>query len=106
MDFCVILTTITEKNTATEVAKTLVERKAAACVNIIQNITSIYEWDKEVCEAKKFLLIIKTKTKLFKVVEDIIIEASGYEVPEVIQLDIENGFEKYLNWINKNTLSI
>lgn len=83
-------------------ANALVERRLAACVNILPQIDSIYRWKEKVEEAQEFLLLIKTTESAVDELRDAIQELHSYEVPECIVLPIESGSEKYLNWIDES----
>jgi periplasmic divalent cation tolerance protein len=95
-----ILTTTNSKENANKLGKELVKNKLAACVNIIEKVTSIYEWKNELVEDNEFLLIIKSKKDLFKKVEKKIKSIHSYETPEIISFDISDGSKEYLEWIN------
>jgi periplasmic divalent cation tolerance protein len=103
MDCCLILTTTSNIDEAKNIAHRLVQNKLAACTNIIPKIVSIYNWKDEICEDEEFLLVIKTKKVLFDAVKTAILNLHSYELPEIIMLSIENGYEKYLGWIEKET---
>ena len=97
-----VLTTASSKEEARRLAKTLVERRLAACVNIVPNINSIYRWKEKVEESQEFLLLMKTTESGVPKLRDAIQELHSYEVPESIVLPIEDGSEKYLNWIEES----
>jgi len=97
-----VLTTASSKEEARRLAKTLVERRLAACVNIVPNINSIYRWKEKVEESQEFLLLIKTTKAAIPKLRDAIQELHSYEVPECIVLPIEGGSETYLNWIDES----
>jgi periplasmic divalent cation tolerance protein len=95
-----VLTTTNTRSNADKIGKALVINKLAACVNIIEKVSSIYEWKGELVEDNEFLLIIKSKKELFKEVEEKIKSLHTYETPEIISFDISNGSKDYLAWIN------
>jgi periplasmic divalent cation tolerance protein len=95
----IVLTTAGSEEEANKIARHLVERRAAACVNIVPQITSIYRWKESVEEAREWLLIVKTTAAAFGEVRDAIAELHSYEVPECVCLTIEDGSSEYLDWI-------
>jgi periplasmic divalent cation tolerance protein len=94
-----VLTTAGSREEAQMIARALVERRLAACVNVIPRIQSIYRWKDKVDEAEEWLLVIKTTTAGFARVRAAIAELHSYEVPECICVAIEDGSEQYLKWI-------
>jgi periplasmic divalent cation tolerance protein len=80
-------------------ARELLSRRLAACVNVVGPIQSIYRWKGEVEEAQEFLLLIKTTAERAAAVREAIVELHSYDVPELIQLSIESGLPEYLRWI-------
>ncbi len=97
-----ILTTAGSNEDAQKIARALVERSLAACVNITQPIESVYRWKGAVETAQEWLLIIKTTEAMFEAVRKAISELHSYELPECIMLSIEDGSAEYLNWIAEN----
>jgi periplasmic divalent cation tolerance protein len=95
----IVLTTIGSKTEAEDLAWELVERKLAACVNIIDMQTSIYRWKNEIKSEKECLLLIKSTAAASEELIAAIRELHPYEVPEYIELPIEKGSSKYLDWI-------
>ncbi len=102
MEYCVVMVTASSQLEAETIAKTLVESKLAACVNIFP-IQSIYTWQDKVHNEPEFQLFIKTDRRLFNTLETKIRELHSYEVPEIIALPIIAGSQPYLNWISENT---
>lgn len=96
----VILTTAGSAESALEMANGLVGERLAACVNVIENIRSIYRWKGEVCDDREALLVIKTGVDRFDAVSSFISEVSAYECPEIIMLPIVGGSEAYLSWLD------
>jgi periplasmic divalent cation tolerance protein len=103
--FIVVLITVPSRETGQVIANLLLERKLAACVNIISPITSIYTWEGQPHTDEEALLIIKTRLDLF---EERLIPAvqavHPYDVPEIIALPILMGSRKYLEWMDEATI--
>jgi periplasmic divalent cation tolerance protein len=100
--FCVILTTAGSRAEADGIAEALVSRRLAACVQI-SDIASTYRWQGEIMHEAEHLLLIKTVARLYEDVEAAIRELHSYEIPEIVQLPIEQGLDRYLNWIDEVT---
>jgi periplasmic divalent cation tolerance protein len=94
-----VLTTTGSEDEAMEIAHALVEKRLAACVNVVPRVSSVYCWQGEVEEAEEYLLVIKTSSEIFAQVRDAIKTLHSYEVPECIAVPIVDGSEPYLNWI-------
>lgn len=99
--YSVAYVTVPNDTVAKQLAHGLVKNKLAACVNIIPQITSVYEWKNEVNEDSELLLMIKTKTDIVDALTQYIKSNHPYEVCEVISMPIQNGNEQYLNWISE-----
>ena len=102
--FCVILTTAGSRDEADRLAEILVSRRLAACVQIA-SIASTYMWKGKVNKDSEFLLLVKTAADLYHEVEAAIVENHSYEIPEVIQIPVTQGLDRYLGWIDGNTRS-
>lgn len=98
----IVLTTTDSEESARKIARHLVERRLAACVNLVPQVTSIYRWKGKLEEAEEWLLIVKTTDAAFALVRDAIAEIHSYELPECICLSIEDGSALYLQWIGDN----
>jgi periplasmic divalent cation tolerance protein len=101
-DKILVLATASSKDEARKIARDLVERLLAACVNIVPQVGSIYRWEGEVEEAEEWLLIIKTTRPAFERVRDAIKELHSYDVPECVCVSIEEGSVEYLSWIGQS----
>jgi len=97
-----VVTTAPNLSEARSLAHALVERRLAACINIIPKIESIYRWEGKVENAVEYLLLIKTTAALFESVRSAIQELHSYEVPECIALRIEDGSLAYLKWLTES----
>ena len=97
----IVLSTAGSQEEAQKIAHALVERRLAACVNIVPQIESVYRWQGKVESATEWLLIIKTQARVFEQVRDAIKELHSYELPECVMLEIADGSREYLKWINQ-----
>ena len=95
----IVLTTAGSEEEAHKIARALVERNIAACVNMLPQITSVYRWQGKVEEAREWLLIVKTTAGAFEEVRNTITELHSYELPECICVAVEDGASNYLQWI-------
>src|SRR5438270_5410761 len=105
MSAVIILTTAGSKDEARKVAKSLVESRLAACVNVIPKIESVYRWEDNVQTAEEWLLLIKTSSLNFEAVQEAIRKLHSYDLPECIAIKISEGEEKYLEWLTENSHS-
>lgn len=103
MKIVLIQTTCSTKEEARKIAKVLIEEKLAACIQIFE-IESFYNWNNEFCCDNETLLNIKTRKDNFEKIKSKILELHSYDLPEIIQLDITNTSEEYLNFIKGNTI--
>src|ERR1700733_15162785 len=105
-DKIVVLSTCASVEEAQRVARALVEKRLAACVNVLPGVRSIYHWkDKAGKDAiedeEEVLLLIKTNRALLEELRGEIERLHSYEVPEVIALAVVDGSERYLAWMNR-----
>jgi periplasmic divalent cation tolerance protein len=96
----VVLTTVGIFERAERLAKELVERRFAACVNIVGPIRSIYRWQGVVEDQQEYLLIIKTSGERAADLEAAFAELHPYELPEHVEISIEGGGAGYLEWLS------
>lgn len=101
-----VLTSCSNDDDAAALARSLVERGLAACVNAVGNIASTYRWQGRVERDRETLLIIKTTTARYAALEAAIRAASKYELPEVIALPVTAGSEPYLAWIRESVAEL
>ncbi len=92
-----------DQATAERIAATLVDERLAACVNLLPGATSLYRWQGQIQRDAETLLMIKTRSAVYRLLETRISELHPYEVPEIIALPIQAGSAHYLNWIVENT---
>lgn len=102
-DPIVVLMTAPDITEAEKIAAELVKEGLAACVNIVNKVRSIYRWQGEICRDTEALCVIKTVRGNFEPLKDKIKSMHSYTVPEVIGLSIEEGSNKYLKWLVKES---
>ena len=101
----IVFCTCPDAATASHLARTLVDERLAACVNVVPGVTSIYRWQGAVSEDAEVLLVAKTRRSLVERVAARVKELHTYELPETIALPIAAGSARYLEWLEKETSS-
>ncbi|MCM8811813.1 MAG: divalent-cation tolerance protein CutA [Candidatus Omnitrophica bacterium] len=104
-DPCLVLSTAGSSEEASKLAKEILEKKLAACVNIIPSISSIYWWQGKIETSPESLLLIKTLQSQLKPLSDFLKLHHPYEVPELVALPIFWGNQVYLDWLKKSIKS-
>lgn len=99
MSAIVVLSTAGSPEQADLLARELVTRGLAACVNVVPGIRSTYRWQGKICQDGELLLVIKTLEGQFERVREAIRELHSYDLPEVIALPVRQGDPSYLEWI-------
>jgi len=98
----VVLCTIGSAEDAERVARALVERGLAACVNVVPGVTSFYRWKGEIARDAEWLMVMKTTAARFEALRETLVKLHPYDVPEVVELPIERGHAPYLDWIDES----
>ena len=91
--------TVSNEEEAAKIARTLVEARLAACVNIVRGIRSIYSWQGKIEDEPEVLMMAKTQKGLFDSLSKKVKELHSYSVPEIIALPIVEGSAEYLKWL-------
>jgi periplasmic divalent cation tolerance protein len=99
----VVLCTCPDRATAESLAQSLVEKSFAACVNVLDGVSSFYDWEGRIESDAEVLLVIKTSREMFEELSGFIKREHPYDVPEIVFLPIELGSREYLDWM-KETL--
>jgi len=100
--YSVVMSTAPSQEVALALARALVERRLAACVNVLP-CTSVYRWEGEVKEDGEALMVIKTRRTYVDDIRDLFASEHPYDLPELISLELEDGSAEYLNWIRDET---
>ena len=105
MGALIVLTNAPNREVALAIARALVERKLAACVNILSECTSVYRWRGELETATEVPLLIKTRAAIYADVEAAIRSLHPYELPEIVAVPVEHGLPEYLEWVDSETVT-
>jgi periplasmic divalent cation tolerance protein len=99
-EHAVVISTASSADEASRIASALVERRLAACVNVLPAVRSTYRWKDAVEHADEWMLLVKTRRERFDDVAAAIRALHSYELPEIVMLDIAAGDPSYLSWID------
>ncbi len=99
----VVLCNCPDLDTARRLAEQAVERRLAACVNIIPAVESVYRWQGKVERESESTLLIKTSTKAFDTLRDALQAMHPDELPEIIAVPVSAGLTGYLDWVREST---
>jgi periplasmic divalent cation tolerance protein len=98
-----VFTNAPDREVAMRIAEALVEKRLAACVNVLAGCTSVYRWQGDVEHAEEIPLLIKTRLARYPEVEATIRHMHPYELPEVIAVPLTQGLPEYLQWVAEQT---
>ena len=98
-EMVMVVSNMPNADVAKAIARELVDRHLAACVNILPGVHSIYRWEGAVEEASEVTVLIKTRRIRYAAVEAAIQSLHPYDVPEIIAVPINGGLPAYLNWM-------
>lgn len=102
-EILLVLTNLPNRESAQRVANALIESRAAACINMLAECTSVYRWQGKVETASEVPLLIKTTRAAYPHLEAVIRAHHPYELPEIIAVSIKGGLPGYLQWIIQET---
>lgn len=102
MSAIVVVTSVGTEDQANLIAREMIRRRHAACVNIVHGVRSVYRWQGKICEDGELLLIIKTRAAEFQAVADTLGELHSYELPEILAFEVEHGEQNFLDWIESS----
>lgn len=102
----VVLVTAPDSEVAKTIARTLLDERLVACVNVTSPVTSIYRWQGKVEEATEVLMVMKTVSERLAVLVARVKELHPYKVPEVIALPVEAALPAYVEWVVDETAHV
>ncbi|MGH8661960.1 MAG: divalent-cation tolerance protein CutA [Burkholderiales bacterium] len=102
-DTVIVLTSLPDREAAVRLARELVAKRLAACVNVLAECTSVYRWKGAIEDAREVPVLIKTRGARFAEVQAAIRGLHPYELPEIIAVPVVRGFDDYLQWVADET---
>ena len=103
MDTYLVITNLPDRESAAKLAHALVERRLAACVNILSPCRSVYRWQGRTEDAEEFPMLIKTTRERYAELEAAIRAGHPYTLPEIIAVPLAGGLPAYLEWVESET---
>ncbi len=102
MEAKLVYITASNHNQAIQLAESLLKKSLVACVNIIDNVTSLYQWQGQFCQEKESILIAKTTDHRLAELQEFVQEHHPYENPCLVSCSIQ-GLPDFLNWVKDET---
>ncbi len=102
-DAIIVITHLPDREAAMKLAQALVEKRLAACVNVLAACASVYRWKQAIETAQEVPLLIKTRNALYSEVEAAIRRVHPYELPEIVAVPLTHGLPGYLEWVAAET---
>lgn len=102
-DVCLVITNMPDRDGAARLAHALVEKRLAACVNILAPCRSVYRWKGQTEDAEEYPMLIKSTRARYPELEAAIRAAHPYELPEIIAVPLAGGLPDYLEWVDSET---
>ncbi len=100
---CIVLATAPDAGQAARIARELVERRLAACVNVLSGAASVYRWEGAIEESAEVLMIVKTTRARLAELERALLDLHPYDVPEFVALDAAHVEPRYQAWVRAST---
>lgn len=102
-DIATVYAVFSSADEASRVGRAMVERRLAACVNILAPATSIYRWEGQVVDATEVPALFKTDAKLVQTLIEAIADAHGYDIPAILSWNVEARHPAYAAWVRAET---
>ncbi|MEW5724178.1 MAG: divalent-cation tolerance protein CutA [Thermodesulfobacteriota bacterium] len=103
MSAALVYITTSNQAEAEKIGGLLVEKRLAACVNIVPGMNSIFHWEGRLDRAEETIVLAKTKADLVGELTEAVLAAHGYECPCVVALPIIGGNPEFIKWIEDQT---
>ncbi len=100
-DLVVVFVTASSREEGEKIARVLLEKKLVACVNIVENVTSLFWWRGAIDSSREVLLVMKTRAEVFDKLVEEIKKVHSYEVPEIISFKLWRCYEPYAAWVRE-----
>ncbi len=98
-----VMSSLPDRTVALQLARTLIERRLAACVSVLAPCTSVYRWEGKVEEADEVPLLIKTTIDRYAELEQALRALHPYELPEIMAVPVQRGLPGYMDWVAEAT---
>jgi periplasmic divalent cation tolerance protein len=102
-EYIQVLTTVDDEKKAGEIAKAILEKRVAACVQILGPISSSYWWKGKIEQAKEWICLAKARAEDYEQLQSVIKSVHPYEVPEILAIPVIFGNPPYLDWVREET---
>jgi periplasmic divalent cation tolerance protein len=103
-DVLLVMSSLPDQATAQQLARTLIERRLAACVSVLAPCTSVYRWKSKVEDTTEVPVLIKTTAGRYAELESALRALHSYELPEIIAVPVLHGLPGYLDWVAAETV--
>jgi periplasmic divalent cation tolerance protein len=100
----VVLSTCGSRKEAQKIARDILQRRLVACVNVMP-VTSYYRWKGKVRTDREYLILAKTRSEVIRKLKARILALHSYQLPEIVSLRIDHGYQRYLDWIDEEVRS-
>ena len=101
--FCWVYMTAGSIEEAKSIGQILVVQNLVACVNLLENMTSIYNWEEKLVESQEVIMIAKTRKTLMPKLIEKVNSIHSYDCPCILELPIQGGNPDFLSWIESQT---
>ena len=98
-----VFTTLPNADKAYEIARALVEERLAACANLLPAVRSIYRWQDKLQDEYEVVVLLKTRAENVERLKARLLELHPYEIPEILAVPVESGYQAYLDWLGVQT---